>query len=211
MMFASAWLMGVFGWGTWTAGLFLLLSFAIHVTSLADVLRQRAFPEFAGGEPTFSASLVRGAAAYVPALVAAWHLAWPGVRAGREGEQYLVDRGGYVARDPRAGEWVFFAREGGRGFDLGRVFAVPGDEVDWEDGEARVNGERVGKGRGGWGREVRTLRLKVPPGRWLVAVGDPGRGRQVDAGSEFVLVARLSLRGRPWAQSLPLRSRRLLL
>jgi hypothetical protein len=209
IMFGSGCAMSVFGWGTWAACVFILLALAVHVTSIADALRQRAFPEFAGGVPTFSTLLVVGTTVYVPLIALAWHLAWPAQRRGDPGEQYLVDRGAYAARDPAVGDRVCFQTGDDRGFDLGRVVAMPGDEVEWAEGQWRINGRRMERWNAGPGSHVRALRIKVPESQWLVGVEDAEDDRRGGAG--LMLVARGEIVGRPWAQSLPLRQRRLLL
>jgi hypothetical protein len=212
-MFASAWLMGGFGWGSWAGLLFLGLAFGVHVLAVADVMSQRAFPALAGGAPTFSTSAVIGVGIYGPVLLLANHFAWPGERHGASGEQYLVDRGSYATRPPSPGEWVFFRVREGQGFDLGRVLAGPGDELEWVEGAARINGRVSESGEGLLRPEVRALRMTVPEGQWLIAAAgevNVGGDRLADRG-ELMLVARDDLIGRPWAQSLPLRSRRLLL
>lgn len=208
IMFASSLTMGLFAWGSVLGCAFLLLAYLVHVTSMTDVLRQRAFPGFVRGVPVLSTGLALGVSLYLPIAAVGWSFAWPGDRHGSPREQYLVDRGDYSRRQLQAGERVFFRRSDRRGFDLGRVIARAGDEVEWSDRQLLVNNRTASWQPQEPSQDLRLLQLQVPAGHCLVAIET--RASEADS-TGWVLVPVNEIIGRPWAQSFPLHERRLLL
>jgi hypothetical protein len=206
--FAASLAVAVFAWGTPIGSLMIACAFAAHVASASDAIRQGAFPGFARGVPSLSASLGLGLSCYVPGLALATVLAWPGERGGEPAERYLVNRWAYEGAEPQSGEWLYHEGSGGQGFGIGRVVAGPGQEVRWSGSRLLVGEKDLG-----WipaGAEVRPkeLSMTVPEGHLLVAPS-PATG-QPAPNCGLMLIPRERVVGRAWARIYPVWSRQIL-
>ncbi len=139
--FGSALAVGLFAWGT-PLGLSLLgVAFFCHVASVADAMRQVAFPGFARGVPTLSTSLGLGLGCYGPLLVVATVVAWPGARRGRRGSD-TWSIAGRIRSKSRSRAIGFIIERRGR-----RVTVWPG----WSLGrDRRSNGVTIACESVGW-------------------------------------------------------------
>lgn len=208
--YLAAWISGIFAWGTPAGPAMLGFAFLTHVASVADVVRQRAFPGFGRWVPFVSASTGLGMA-YAPVLGALWMVAWPGELAGNGAQGYLVNLWAFRQRPPAAGDWVWVQpRESGSRL-IGKVLAGGGQEAEWFEGALRVDGVSTDPPRSVLsGSETWThLLLTVPEGHVLVA---PLATTPAVVGAEAgpVLVEATRIQGRVWAQHTPIWQRRLL-
>jgi hypothetical protein len=107
---------GVFVWGTRASFLILLFAFGTHVVSVADVIRQSAFPGYGRLVPMVSASAGLGFGCYAPAAALAMVYAWPGFGGERASDGYLINRGAYWSSPPATGEtaWARLPTAAGR-------------------------------------------------------------------------------------------------
>jgi hypothetical protein len=203
--FASALGVGVLAWGSPLGLAMLALAYAAHVASSADVIRQVAFPGFARGVPALSASLGLGLSCYAPGLFLASTLAWPASRAERPGERFLVNRWAYSAdHTPGTGDRIYFRNPNGIGGEVGRVVATAGQELEWLDGQIRIDGRPLSWTPRVRGTAPRELLFTVPEGSLLVA---PPAG--ADASScGMVMIRREQVEGEAWARYYPIWSRR---
>ncbi|HWE38807.1 MAG TPA: hypothetical protein VG406_19820 [Isosphaeraceae bacterium] len=208
--FAAALGMSLFTWGTRPGLLLLAFAFGAHVTSVADVIRQGAFPAFARWVPWVSASFGLGIGCYAPMLALASVLAWPGLRPGVPLDGYLVNRWVLLQRDPGPGEAVWVDAGDGRGPWLARVLAMPGQGVEWSDERLRVAGQVVaGDHVVPFPAQVKDLRFEVPRDHLLVVQDGPEDG--VGSGRPGPrLVSRGQVIGLAWARLYPVWRRRLL-
>ncbi len=206
--FVAALLVGLFAWGTRTGLAMLGLAFLVHVASVTDVIRQATFPGFARGVPTLSTSFGLGLSCYLPILLVASVVAWPGERRGAPGEGYLINRWAYRTEEPRVGDWVYYRSPRGRGYGLARVVAGPGQGVEWFDDRLRVGGFELDWLPTATAQAPLDLALTVPQGQLLVA--PLGSSAREHPSFGLLLLPRENVIGRAWAQSYPVWSRRLL-
>jgi hypothetical protein len=208
--YLSALAVGAFGWGSGLGSVLLGFAFFAHCASVADAIRQSAFPGFGPWAPWFSAAFGLGAAGYVPALAIALNVACP-VR-GPEGG-YLVDRSAYLQRAPEPGHRVWLVGGDGRHEPcLVAVVATGGQEVSWSRSGMLVDGRRPAVGPvsvSDWSRSRGTFRVSersmlvvcIEPDcpRIVRAAGDPGTDLK-----SLELVPDDRVLGRAWARSYPI-------
>jgi hypothetical protein len=209
--YLAALAVGLFGWGTTAGFLVLAFAYATHVVSAADVIRQQAFPGFGRCVPMLSTGGALGLGLYGPALWLASLFAWPGMGESQSRDGYLVNCRAYAAAAPRQADWVWLrspSRGGGR---LARVLAGPGQELEWSEGQFRLDGEPLATPAdwpsGPWPEE---LALTVPAEHVLVLPTAPGAGRAVPVPAGPLLVPRSEILGRAWARFYPIHRRQLL-
>ncbi len=217
--YSSALLVAVFAWGT--TGSLLLLAFAVgtHVVSVADAIRQVAFPGFGRLVPWFSATFGIGLGCYGPVLVLAGSTAWPIMLASPE-EGYVVHRWFYQHERPKPGHWVWLTAspsEPGRNRfrtepQIAQILATSGDWVKWSGEPSQ--GETAGavSRSSAVDDRCRLQRFQVPDGFLLI------QGKHQDAGNDHrptlpsgpTFVPESRVRGRAWAQLYPIWNRRFL-
>lgn len=207
-MTVSMLLMAAATWGLRISAVMYSGAFVLHLVSVVDAIRQRAFPGFARGVPVCSTAFLLALGLYGPVWIAGSSVAWPGEGEGAEPASYLVNRLAFRDQGPDSGDWVCYQDQEDRPVVVGRVVARSGAEVQW-----LVDGLLVDHRRLDWAPHLdgRTgsLRLLVPEGFLMVA---PLREREADPDSDgLVLVANRSVVGRAWAQAYPVRARRLFL
>ena len=208
--FVTAAAVGAFTWGTATGLGLLVFAFVGHVVSAVDAWNQAAFPPLGRWVPWLTATVWLAFALYVPVLVAASLLAWPGVcGGGPASEGYLVNCWAYRQALPRPGDWVWF-RPTARGHPrLGRILAGSGHEVEWLDNQLRVDGRPVPPPLPTPFRPAeapRSMAYRIPEGHVLI---NPEGGGQRPA-SGLVILECDRVVGRAWAQFYPVLERRLL-
>jgi hypothetical protein len=200
---------GLFCWGTPVGFVVLAFAYGTHVASATDVIRQQAFPGFGRWVPMVSTGGGLGLGFYGPAVLLASLIAWPGMGDGPARDGYLVDCRAYVTSTPQSSDWVWF-RSSPRGPErLGRVLARPGQEVEWSGGQFRLDGRPLPTPPV-WPflANLDDLVLTVPAGHVLVVPAAPAPARRT--AESPLLVRRSDVLGRAWAQSYPIRARRLL-
>lgn len=193
---------GLFAWGTLVGWGMLALAVLVHVASVTDAIRQRAFPGFGRWVPVLSASAGLGLA-YLPALGVLGNVAWPAGQFGIRSEGFLVNRWAYRELEPQPGHWVWFDRPAASGTAVGRLWAHAAQEVEWLDGRLRIDGQPVDWQPVALGPGVRHLLLRVPSGHVVVeplGEGDP----------PWLILPESAVRGRAWAQHRPIWERRVL-
>ena len=214
--FASSMAVGGFAWGTWVGLAILLLAYGAHVTSLADAIRQGAFPGFGRWVPWATASAGLGFGCYGPALAAALVVAWPGYsEEDEEGRRrgFAIDRRAYWVRGPSPGDWAWLRLPGRDAPEAFRVLAGAGQAVGWSEAGLRVDGERIDWSPDASVWRPRELTFRVPDGHVLVGPEVADRDEDADApapGCGLVLVSTRQVLGRAWAQLYPIRERSLL-
>ena len=210
--FSSAMMVALFAWGTGPGAMLLGFAALAHSASMADAIRQGAFPGFGPWAPWLSAAAGLGGGGYAPALMIAMQFACP---AWTEGGVYLINRSAFDGRGPEAGHWVWLDAEGPgwrRGVAL--VVAVGGQRVSWSEGVLRVDGSPASIPPGVIDQERRSRgEFSVPEGALLVFgeeqdLGD--RGLEEPEGGRLSLVATDRAIGRAWARYFPIWSRGLL-
>jgi hypothetical protein len=206
--YVAALAVGLFCWGTPVGFVLLAFAYGTHVASVTDVIRQRAFPGFGRWIPMVSAGGGLGLSFYGPAVVLASLIAWPGMGDDSAPHGYLVDCRAYATVAPRHRDWVWFRSPPGSKERLGRVLAGPGQEVEWSDGEFRLDGQRRPT-RGFWPSPPHRddVVLTVPADHVLVVPGAPGPSRSA---ASPILMPRSDIIGRAWARFYPIRERQLL-
>jgi hypothetical protein len=210
--YISAMVVGLFAWGTATGTALLGFAALAHSASVADAIRQSAFPGFGPWAPWCSAAVGLGGVGYAPALVLAMQVAFP---AWTPSGGYLINRSAFEAREPEVDQWVWLERERpGRARGVALVVATSGQRVSWADGEMFIDGKEAtvpsdsidgdGRSRGAF---------EVPGGSLLVYwPGERARDRELDQDAEgcLALVANDRVIGRAWARYFPIWERRLL-
>ncbi|RUL83092.1 hypothetical protein, partial [Tautonia sociabilis] len=138
--YLSALGVGLFAWGTGLGAVLLGFAMFAHWASVADAIRQAAFPGFGPWAPGFSAAMGLGAGAYAPALAVTLQVAFP---AWTPGGGFLVDRSAFDSREPEAGHWVWLeATAPERPRTVAQVVGVGGQQVSWVNGALWVDGFR---------------------------------------------------------------------
>jgi hypothetical protein len=210
--YISAMVVGLFAWGTATGTALLGFAALAHSASVADAIRQSAFPGFGPWAPWCSAAVGLGGVGYAPALVLAMQVAYP---AWTPEGGYLINRSAFEGRGPEVGHWVWLERERpGRARGVALVVAAGGQRVSWADGEVFVDGKGAtvptdsidgnGRSRGAF---------EVPDGALLVfRPGDGGIDPDPEQVADGLLevVAADRVIGRAWARHFPIWERRLL-
>ena len=208
--FLSAMSMAAFSWGT-TLGLGLLLfGFGVHLSSLADGLRQSAFPGLGRRVALLGSAGGLGVGIYAPVLLAASMTAWPGVRGGSASEGYLINRWAYRRFDPRQDDLVWYQSSPSGEPRLGRVVAGSGQQVLWSENRLRVDGVSS-TGLGAPFRSVwppREVAYRVPDRHILILPEGSPTNHQASEG--LLVVTREQVLGRAWARLYPIRERGLL-
>lgn len=209
--FLTALLAALFAWGTSVGWLVLGFAFATHVVSVADVVRQRAFPGFGRWVPLWSASAGLGVCCYGPLVALGLICAWPGGGHRLAGEGYLINRAAYWGSEPATGQSAWAQLPDAHAPQLVKVLAGPGQGVEWSESGLRVEGQGVTWTPRSSGWRPRELAFKVPDGQVLVAVppARPGRPSSEIAGG-LLLVAKARIGGRAWARIYPIWERCLL-
>jgi hypothetical protein len=200
---------GLFCWGMPVGFVLLAFAYGTHVASATDVIRQQAFPGFGRWVPMLSTGGGLGLGFYGPVLVVASLVAWPGMCEGPARDGYLVNCRAYATSAPQHSDWVWF-RSSPRGPErLGRVVAGPSQEVEWSDGQFRLDGKRLPTPRF-WRSPLNPddIVLTVPGDHVLIVPGVTGRARL--AAESPILVRRGEILGRAWARLYPIRQRQLL-
>jgi hypothetical protein len=208
--FLSAVAMAAFTWGTPTGLALLTFAFFAHLTSLADALRQSAFPALGRRVAISGAAAVLGLGIYGPVLTLASVTAWPSVRGRTDSEGYLVNRWAFRSSDPRRADWVWYRSSPWGEPRLGRVVAGSGQEVVWAGNRLRVDGLST-KGLGAPFRSVwppNEVSYRVPDRHVLVLPEGSPTNHQASEG--LMIVARDQVLGRAWAKFYPVRERRFL-
>jgi hypothetical protein len=209
--FAISLSVGLFVWGTRASIAILGFAYLTHVISVADAIRQSAFPGFGRWVPMASASAGLGMGCYGPALAVGLVCAWPGFRGEKQQEGYLVNRGGYWASDPAAGEWAWVHLPGKRQPRAVRVLAGPGQTVEWSESGLRVGSQGVPWTPPPTSWRPRELAFTVPAGQVLVAPEPSGRSEPKSATAcGLVLVSKDRVMGRAWAKLYPIWDRGLI-
>jgi hypothetical protein len=203
---------GLFAWGTRASVAILAFACLTHMTSVADVIRQSAFPGFGRWVPVASASAALGLGCYGPGLAVAMVCAWPGFRGDALEEGYLINRGAYWASDPASGEWAWVLLPGKRNPRALRVLAGPGQTVEWSESGLRVGDLGVPWTPPLTSRRPRELAFTVPQGQVLVAQEASQRGGEPKTATTcgLVLVAKDRVAGRAWARLYPIWDRGLI-
>lgn len=205
--YIAALAVGLFAWGTLPGALILGFAFGAHVLSVADALRQAAFPPFGRLLPWVSASTGLSLG-YVPIFGVLWLAACPypsGEGAGERG--FLINRWSYRQVQPRLGDWVGFVAGGPLRSRVGRICGMEGQDVHWTDGKLTIDGQAVAwQSQHGSPRDrVSEFTLAIPAGQVLIACEALDRGAP-----ELMLLDREKVVGRAWAQHRPIWSRRFL-
>ncbi|QDV35912.1 S26 family signal peptidase [Tautonia plasticadhaerens] len=210
--YASAMMVGLFAWGTGPGAALLGFAALTHSASVADAIRQAAFPGFGAWAPWFSAAAGLGGAGYAPALAVALQFACP---AWTEGGGYLINRSAFEGRGPEAGHWVWLDRERpDRPRRVALVVAIGGQRVSWSEGVLRVDGMPASIPRGviDEGRRSRG-EFDVPAGALLVFADErdlPGPAPGEAGDGLLTLVASDLALGQAWARYFPIWRRGLL-
>jgi hypothetical protein len=209
--FLTSLLVTLFVWGTKASWLILAFAFGTHVISVADVIRQRAFPGFGRWVPVWSASAGLGLACYGPLVSLALICAWPGGAGDITSEGYLINRGAYWTRDPVTGQSAWARLPGWRAPRLVRVLAGPGQGVEWSESGLRVDGQGVAWAPAALASRPRELSFTVPQGEVLVALEPTERSPGLtETSCGLVLVSKSQIGGRAWARMYPIWERGLI-
>ncbi|WP_169980492.1 S26 family signal peptidase [Tautonia rosea] len=214
----SAVMVAGFGWGSMIGAMLLGAAFLAHCASVADEVRQSAFPGFGSWAPWFSAAVGLGVVGYVPGLLVALTLAYP---AWTKDGGYLVNRRAYEQQAPAPGQWVWLDRQTSassidRPKGMARVVAVAGQVVSWSNGGILIDGRKPVVDSEGLLLTPRTQGRFEVPERALLVVCEGPRSRQGSWQQEILSSSRLELVptdwviGRPWACSYPIWKRRLI-
>jgi hypothetical protein len=207
--YVAALAVGLFCWGTPVGFVVLAFAYGTHVASAMDVIQQQAFPGFGRWVPMVSTGGGLGVGLYGPAVVLASLVAWPGMGDSPARDGYLVDCRAYRTTAPAHADWVWFRSPASGGERLGRVLAGPGQEVEWSEGQFRLDGQRVPNHHfATTAPNVDDVVFTVPADHVLVATGAFGRARSAAEGP--ILVRRSEVIGRAWARFYPIRQRQLL-
>lgn len=199
--YLSACLMSLAGWGS-SFGLFMIVgAYALHVLSIHDALRQALFPGLGRTAPTLLSAAAVGVGFYVPTILLASSLAWPG-RSREDGRGYLIDRLAYRNGEPRRGDRVWIGDDADGGSSVSEVVAVGGEEIHWSDDRLFVGGLLSGFRPFIPEESPRRLAFSVPEGHLLVACSGTFEGRD-----RWRIVSRDVVRGRAWATTRPLWNR----
>jgi hypothetical protein len=204
-------LVTLFVWGTSAGWLILAFAFGTHVLSLADAIRQGAFPGFGKWVPLCSASAGLGFGCYGPLLSLALVCAWPGGASDFSTEGYLVNRGAYWTNDPATGQSAWARLPGSGAPRLVRVLAGPGQRIEWSESGLRVDGQGVAWTPNPAASRPREVAFTVPEGHVLVALESNERypaGIETECG--VVLLAKSEIGGRAWAKLYPIWERSLI-
>lgn len=212
--YGSAVLVAGFGWGSAVGAMLLGVAFLVHCASVADGVRQSAFPGFGSWAPWYSAAVGLGAIGYVPALVVALDLAYP---AWTDDGGYLVNRRAYEQQEPSPGQWVWLDRPSSeRPRGMARVVAVAGQVVSWSSGGILVDGRRLAIDPEQWTPTPGTQgRFEIPERALLVVCEAPrpstqSWSKEVLSSMGLELIPADWVVGRPWARSYPIWQRRML-
>ena len=203
---AAATILGLFFWGSRLGLLMGAFAFAAHAVSVADSVREAAFPKFGPMVPLPAAALGLGTVCYAPVMILGSMFAWPVVPEHSPRDGYWVNRWAYRGDlGPRHGETIWLRAIRGIGPRLARVLAGEGERVRWSDRRLHVDGRPSL-------RSVATshsLEMTIPDRHVLVSFHhDPAES--LGDGSAWEIVALEEVHGKAWAQSYPLRDRRLL-
>jgi hypothetical protein len=207
--FAAALSVGVFIWGTRLGLVILAFAFFAHAASAADAIRQGSFPGFGRWIPPVSASIGLGLGCYLPMLGVASALAWPGASVTGGSEGYLINRWAYQGSvEPKVGDsvWIFPYRA--QAAEIATVLAGPGQEVEWDGDECRIDGKVVKIPRPNNAASEADATIQVPVDHVLVRRGN--EEAPFDTTSGLALVPKQRIVGRAWAQYSPFWNRRLL-
>jgi hypothetical protein len=197
----------VFAWGT-LPGLGLL-GFALltHLTSTADALRQPRFPALGSRADRAVLFWWLLAGLYAPLLAFAAVTAWPGAVLNLNSEGYLVNLWAFRGGEPESGAHVWFRPTPRAEPRLGVIVGRSGQLVEWSGGWLRVDGVPTSRRPLATpSGNLRVLSFHVPRDYLLVRQDPPRVGRE----RSLLLVDRARIIGRAWAQSYPVRQRRLL-
>lgn len=214
LTFTAAIFVAVFTWGTWFGAVMLAAAFAMHAASLADSIRQTAFPPLGTFAPWCSAIGSLGITVYLPGLALATFFAFPvfPVQNGTTG--YAINRWAFQGQSPRPGQLVVWNDVKADRLWLARVVASGGQRIRWPAGIAAESpspetpAPTPTTDNPGW--TVSELELEIPADHVLLSLGaDPKSHREES--NRWVLVARNELMGRAWARIYPVWNRRFLL
>jgi hypothetical protein len=203
--FAASLFVGLFAWGTPASWVILAFAFGTHVLSVADVIRQSAFPGFGRWVPVVSASAGLGMGCYGPMLALGLICAWPDFGGETGAEGYLINRGAYWSTPPVCGDWAWARLPGRPTPQPVRVLAGPGQQVEWSESGLRVEGKGVAWAPPPAAWRPRELALVVPPGQVLVALEPTAHGELPEATAcGLALINQSQVGGRAWAKFAPL-------
>jgi hypothetical protein len=208
--YLSAAAMSAFAWGTPIGLAILVFAFATHLVSLADALRQSAFP-WLGRAPALGASAaILGVGVYAPLLVTAATTAWPGLCGGATSEGYLINRWAYRDQDPKRDDLVWYRSSPSSEPRLGQVVAGSGQEVYWSENRLQVDGvsmKRLGTPfHSTW--PPREVAYRIPERHVLILPEESPTNPHTSEG--LLIVATNQVVGRAWAKYYPVRERRFL-
>jgi hypothetical protein len=207
--FASAFLIGLWAWGSPLSWGCLALAFVTHTASVTDVLRQRSFPVYPAKRATFLVSSALAIIFYLPVCTGLTVVAWPGFEPANTGLGFLVNRFAYRAGGPSQGQWIWMRPDKSGESRAAQVVAISGQEVEWTGKSWKVDGKaRSLHSPGRLTSWPQACRFKVPPNKVLVEPRDDGVST-VPIGP-IVLVSPDRIIGRAWAQFYPVWDRHLL-
>ena len=207
--FASAFLVGIWAWGSPLSWGCLGLAYVTHTISMTDALRQASFPVYRAKRATLLVFAALALLLYVPVFAGLMAVAWPGFEPANNSLGFLVNRFAYRAAAPSQGQWIWMHPLKSGEPMAAQILAISGQEVEWTGQSWKVDGapltlQSVGR-LSSW---PQACRFKVPPDTILVEPHDDG-GSTLPVGP-IVLVSPDRIIGRAWAQYYPVRDRRLL-
>jgi hypothetical protein len=209
--YLSAAAMSAFAWGTPIGLGILTFAFATHLVSLADALRQSAFPWLGRAAALGASAAILVFGVYAPLLVTAATTAWPGMRGGTTSEGYLINRLAYRDRDPKRDDLVWYRASPSSEPRLGQVVAGSGQEVHWSENRLQVDGVSMKQFgtpfRSTW-PPPKEVAYRIPDRHLLIL--PEGSSTHPQASEGLLIVATDQVVGRAWAKYYPVRERRLL-
>jgi hypothetical protein len=207
--FASAFLMGLWAWGSPLSWGCLALAFVTHTASVTDVLRQGSFPVYPAKRATFLVSGALAIVLYLPVVTGLTVVAWPGIEPANTGLGFLVNRYAYRDSGPSRGQWIWMQPSKTGESMAAQVVALSGQEVEWTGRTWKVDGKARSLHSPGRLRSwPQACRFKVPTNKILVEPRDDGAST-LPIGP-IVLVSPDRIIGRAWAQFYPVWDRHLL-
>lgn len=207
--FWSAFFVGFCAWGTWLGVVLLVFAFFAHLFATADAMTRAGFPRWEAWVPWLAASVGLGLGCYGPLTAISLLAAWPAMREDRPREGYLIDRWTLHWRGPARDEHVWVDSEDGAGPWLGRVVALPGEQVESLDRTLRIDGRIAADLRKRFADHVGEIRFRVPEDHLLlIAADDSSSVLREKPTPKLVRSSRII--GIAWAKYYPIWERRLL-
>jgi hypothetical protein len=196
-------------WGTLEGWAAVVIAFGVQTSSAVDAIAQSRFPLRGGTVSDWLIVTAVFLCMYVPVVIYASEVAWPGFEPGDSHRVYLVDYLAYRSSSPRDGDWIWMRMPRGTEAGVARVIALPGQEVEWTGRRWKIDGRALphpGPMRAAaW---PLACRFRVPDNEILVEPEYPPD--QDPPAGPIVLVPEESVMGRAWARFYPIWERRLL-